>query len=148
MFASDAEALAAAETAYANYEAAVDKSLQTISAEGLGAVATGDALKSAESSVDSFRTDGRTQRGDSKVGKVTAADLSALTVGGLAAGTSQIYACLDVSMVEVLDSAGHSVSAPGRQTVFPTLVSLVWSMKNRKLLVSEESVWDGQDFCK
>ncbi|MES1170616.1 MAG: hypothetical protein ABUL47_08010, partial [Leifsonia sp.] len=47
VFASDAEALAAAEKAYAAYESAVDRSLQTSSAEGLDAVATGDALSSA-----------------------------------------------------------------------------------------------------
>src|SRR3954462_13593979 len=45
VFASDAEALAAAEKAYAAYEAAVDRSLQSISVDGLDAVATGDALK-------------------------------------------------------------------------------------------------------
>ncbi|HEU0205628.1 MAG TPA: hypothetical protein VFQ74_02915, partial [Pseudolysinimonas sp.] len=78
VFASDAEALAAAENAYAAYQAAVDKSLQTSSLEGLDSVATGDALETARSSVDTFQKEGRTQRGDSKVRKVAPADLSPL----------------------------------------------------------------------
>jgi hypothetical protein len=146
-FASDAETLAAAEKAYAAYESAVDRSLQTTSTIGLAEVAMGDALKTARSSVNSFQRAGRTQRGNSRIEKVTGADLSALTAGGTSGDVAQIYACLDVSMVEVLDATGASVSVPGRQTIFPTLVSLAWSSKDGKLLVSEESVWDGKNFC-
>jgi hypothetical protein len=147
VFASDAEALAAAEKAYAAYESAVDKSLQTSSPDGLDVVATGDALTSAISSAAAFKQDGRKQRGNSTVGKVTPADLGALTMPGAADGVAEIYACLDVSRVEVIDASGKTVSAPDRQVIFPTLVSLVWSASNQALLVSEESVWDGQNFC-
>jgi hypothetical protein len=147
LFASDAEALAAAETAYAVYESAVDRSLQTASATGLATVATGDALKTARSSVVSFKKEGRKQEGESKISREMAADLSALTVVGHSTDIAQIYACLDVSMVKVVDDTGNSVSNPGRQTMFPTLVSLEWSAANMRLLVSEESVWDGQNFC-
>jgi hypothetical protein len=146
VFASDAEALAAAEKAYAAYESAVDESLRTSSKTGLDAVATGDALKTARSSVDSFVSSGRTQRGSSQVKDVAAADLSPLTVAGHE-GVAQIYACLDVSQIQIVDASGSEVSNPGRQTVFPTLVSLSWSKKNQKLLVAEESVWDGKNFC-
>jgi len=147
VFASDAEALAAAEKAYAAYESAVDSSLQTTSSDGLEAVATGDALKTAQSSVRSLQKDGRTQKGDSKVGRVMPADLSALTVAGRSTEVAQVYACLDVSNVTVVDASGTPVSVTGRQAVFPTVVSLLWSANDGKLLVSEESVWDGKNFC-
>lgn len=147
VFASDAEALAAAEKAYAAYESAVDKSLQTSSSSGLEAVATGKALVAARRSVESFRSEGRTQRGVSLIRDVTPADLGPLVVAGRAGNEAQIYACLDVSKVEVVDASGLEVSNPGRQAVFPVLVSLLWSVDKRGLLVSEESVWDGRNFC-
>jgi|GEM_PF-1988008 len=148
VFASDADALAAAEKAYAAYELAVDTSLQTSSVDGLDAVATGDALEAAKTSVRSFQKDGRTQKGESVIRKVTPADLTALTVPDVANRPAQVYACLDVSKVEVFDASGAQVSAPGRQVVFPTLVSLSWSANDRKLRVSDESVWDGKNFCE
>jgi len=147
VFTSDADALAAAEKAYAAYESAVDRSLQTVSTKGLDAIATGDALATARSSVDSFKKDERTQRGRSLVRSVTPADLGPLTEPTRIGEVAQVYACLDVSKVEVLDRAGNPVSVAGRQTVFPTLVSLLWSVSRQKLLVSEESVWDGKNFC-
>ena len=126
VFASDAEALAAAEKAYAAYESKVDLSLQAVADAGLATVATGDALESALASVESFRSSGRVQRGVSQITKVKSADLSPLTVAGRSNDVAQIYACLDVSAVSVLDSTGIVVSQVGRQTVFPTLVSLRW----------------------
>ena len=148
VFASDAEALAAAEKAYAAYESVVDLSLQTVSDSQLSGVASGKALKGARVSVESFKKAGRSQEGDSTVSKARAADLSALTVAGALDGAAQIYACLDVSAVTVVDSDGIRVSAVTGQSVFPILVSLNWSPSSRKLLVTEESVWDGTDFCE
>ena len=147
VFASDAEALAAAEKAYAAYEAVVDSSLQSASDTGLAAVASGSALTSAIESVDSFKKAGQFQRGESLVTRVTGADLSTLTMSADSAGPAQIYACLDVSGVTVVDSAGNVVSGSNRQTLFPTLVSLEWKASSRDLLVSEEAVWDGANFC-
>ena len=147
VFASDAEALAAAEAAYAAYQAAVDTSLQTVANVGLDSVATGDALKSALGSVGALQKAGRHQSGESLVKQVKSADMSTLTVAGRDRDPAQIYACLDVSKVIILDSTGTAISEAGRQTVFPTLVSVLWASGKRKLLVSEESVWDGADFC-
>jgi len=147
VFASDAEALAAAEKAYAAYERAVDGALQSRSPDGLELVATNDALRAALSSVDAFLKAGRFQRGSSHISSVSAADLSALTEPGRADAPAQIYGCLDVSDVQVVDSTGANLSSSGRQTIFPTLVSLVWSPGTKRLLVSEESVWDGKNFC-
>ena len=147
VFASDAEALAAAEKAYAAYEAAVDESLQAGRDMGLSSVATGAALANAVSSVSSFISKNQTQRGRSKVTRVTDADLSALRVPGGPSESAQIYACLDISAVMVLDSVGREVTGANEQKVFPTLVGLTWIPRSRKLLVSEETVWDGHDFC-
>ena len=147
VFASDADALAAAEKAYAAYEAAVDASLQTTSDSGLDQVSVGKALQDARASVKSFEDARRIQEGNSSVSRASVADLSALTVAADSHNVAQIYACLDVSAVTVLDSTGAVVSAANGQTRFPILVSLEWAASSQKLLVSEESVWDGTDFC-
>lgn len=144
VFASDEEALAAAEAAYAAYEAAVDKSLQLLDESGLASVSSGAALKTAIGSVQDFKDQGRRQIGASKVVYAAPQDLSALT--GSSSGSAEIYACLDVSEVQVIDADGRSVSAPDRVTVFPLVVSFAWQAE-QKLVVSKEVVWDGKPFC-
>jgi hypothetical protein len=143
VFRTDAEALAAAEKAYRAYEAAVDKSLSTADGAELSQVATGQALEAAMESVDKYKSSGRRQVGQSAVKSVDPADLSRLLTAHPISG--QIYGCLDVSRVVVVDASGRDVSVPGRDTIYPTLVTLEW--KRSRLLVGEEKVWDGANFC-
>lgn len=145
VFASDEEALAAAEKAYAAYEAAVDRSLQSLDATSLGAAARGEALSNAQAAVKSFAREGRRQVGYSIVKSVAPLDLSGLTNTPVSSG--QVYGCLDVSGVDVVDSTGSSVTSSGRQMIYPTVVEVVWSERHQQLFVTNESVWDGDDFC-
>lgn len=147
VFASDAEALKAAETAYAAYQAAVDQSLQTGDPSKLNEVAVEKALATAKGAVEKFHEAGRRQVGLSSIDSVSAADMSPFTNGAYRDSVAQIYACLDVSKVDVVDQSGRSVSTPGRVTRYPTLVSLKWSERVQRILVSEESVWNGKNFC-
>lgn len=145
VFASEEEALAAAEEAYAAYEAAVDLSLTTYSRTGLATVAVGDAYKQAVASSESFESQGRRLVGNSRV---RIAGL--LHPGGLVELPSndpmQVYACLDVSATDVVDSSGKSVLGAERQTIFPEIVTFEISDGSR-LLVSAVEVWEGDDFC-
>lgn len=142
IFASEEEALAAAEAAYAAYQAAVDFALQTLDPSGLSAVATGEALSTALASVESFQAAGKRQIGLISVDSVRPTDLSALTEGGRD-DVAQIYACLDLSQVTVVNSAGEiSQSSVLR---IPMIAGVRWD--GSALLVAEEEVWDGSDFC-
>jgi hypothetical protein len=143
VFRTDAEALAAAEKAYRAYEAAVDESLTLGNDHGLSQVATAQALKASMESVSKFKSSGRHQVGKSIVEHVRPANLSSLL--GPRPTEAQIYACLDVSAVLIVDAQGNDTSVSGRETVYPTLVTLQW--KRSRLLVSKESVWDGANFC-
>jgi hypothetical protein len=143
VFASDEEALAAATAAYAEYQAVVDRALSDYDTGGLDKVATGDALAAAQDSIGVFKTKDRKLVGTSTIDSVSIAQ-APLT------GTPvemQIYACLDVSATDVIDSTGKSVVDPSRRSRLPMVVSLNSKSGNSKLLVSLADVWDGNDFC-
>lgn len=142
IFASEEEALAAAEEAYAAYQAAIDLALQTLDDSDLAAVATGAALETAVGSVDEFAQSARHQVGFTRVHSVSAADLSPL-VDGDGSDISQIYACIDLSSVSVVSANGETSQSP--IAVLPMIVGLSWDAEN--LLVAEEEVWDGSNFC-
>jgi hypothetical protein len=142
IFASEEEALAAAEDAYAVYQAAVDLALQTLDDSGLDAVATGTALATALESVEEFEASARHQVGFTQVGSVSPADLSSL-VDGDGTEVSQVYACIDLSAVSVVSQSGETTQSP--VSVLPMIVGLTWD--GNHLLVAEEEVWDGSNFC-
>lgn len=141
VFASDEEALAAAEAAYREYEAEVDRSLSTYDQDGLPKVATGDALSAAIKAATDLEKRGQRQTGTSTI------DSLSLVAGGAEDESVQIYACLDVSGTDLVDGSGKSVVPSGRPTRFPVTVNLDWSSEAGVLLVSREEVWDGKDFC-
>ena len=142
LFASEEEALAAAEEAYKAYQSIVDAALRDIDGTKLATVATGAALTAATDSVEAFRQDGRHQVGESSVTRVTAVDLSALDLGENGS-VGQIYACLNLSAVNIVDADG--AVAQSQVDVLPMIVAL--ELVDRRLLVSEEDVWDGSNFC-
>ena len=142
IFASEEEALAAAEEAYAAYQAAVDLALQTLDSSGLSEVATGPALEAASDSAEEFRQSSRRQVGSAIVHSVSPVDLSSL-LDGDGSEVSQIYACLDLSDVTVVGSDGES--SQSATPVVPMIAGLVWN--HDRLLVVEDDVWDGTNFC-
>jgi hypothetical protein len=142
IFASEEEALAAAEEAYAAYQAAVDLALQTLDDDGLANVATGLALESALASVEDFEQSDRHQVGSTKVVSVAPVDVSSL-IEGDGTDVSQIYACIDLSSVSVVSSDGSS--SQSSVAILPMIAGLTWD--GERLLVAEEEVWDGSNFC-
>ena len=142
IFASEEEALAAAEEAYVAYQAAVDHSLQTLDDDGLDAVAVGQALTTARDSVARLEAKGSHQVGTTVVESVSPTDLSPLTEVGIA-GDPQVYACLDLTSVGIVSADGtvSQSSVPH----FPMIVTL--AVNDSRLLVAIEEVWDGDNFC-
>lgn len=141
-FASDAEALAAAEAAYAAYQLAVDEALASASDDGLEHVAGGAALERAVEAARQFAESGARQVGRSVVLSVEAADLAGLTQSSTG-GYGQVYACLSLADVVVREPDG-SVSR-SEVEVLPMLVGLEYA--DRRLRVVEEEIWDGDNFC-
>ncbi|CAN5229565.1 hypothetical protein BH11ACT4_BH11ACT4_11690 [soil metagenome] len=146
VFASEEDALRAAEAAYAEYQQVIDASLATYDTARLSEVATGDALKAAESSVESFKSKGQKLVGHSSTDSVRFAQVGGL-LGGDKNEPAQIYGCLDISMTDVVDGSGSSVVPATRATRLSMIISLVLSQSNT-FLVSTAEVWDGDDFCK
>jgi hypothetical protein len=142
IFASEEEALAAAEGAYAAYQAAVDLALQTLEIDGLDAVAVDPALTAAKESVDRLQADGKHQVGQTVVESVTPTDLAPLFEAG-ASGDPQVYACLDLTSVGIVAADGSVASSSVPR--FPMIVT--FSVEGSNLLVATEEVWDGENFC-
>lgn len=140
VFASDEEALAAAEEAYGAYLAELDRALSTLETAGLEAVATDRALSEAIESVDGFKSDGHVLVGASSY------DSASLIQAGIA-GDVDIYACWDISETDVVDESGVSTVLKSRPSIFPMQISLDWLESGSRLIVREAEVWDGESFC-
>lgn len=113
IFASEEEALAAAEEAYAAYLSAWD----LIAADGgadperLAAYATGDFYESELEGFQTFRDNGWHSVGQSHLQSV---ELQFADLSGQDSVLVAAYVCVDVAGVDVLDEAGVSVVSPTR----------------------------------
>lgn len=146
VFASDAEALAAAEKAYAAYQEVSDQ----IGADGgseperLIGLVTGKLKQSDLIGYQKLRTEKWHVVGSTKVSAATlqSADLSSAA----AKDAVFVYLCLDVSGVDVLDIAGNSVVSATRPSSQAFLVS--FDRLGKKLLPSSRNSWTGPATCK
>lgn len=144
VFASDEEALAAAEAAYGAYLEVSD----AIFAEGganperLGEVASGDFLDASIAGFQNVAAKGWRSTGRSKIHSI---ELQKFDPTAASVDVATVYLCDDVSAVDVLDASGASVVSPSRpdRTLFE--VSLDIDPSTNRLLVSSQEVWgDGQ----
>jgi hypothetical protein len=146
LFASDEEALAAAEEAYAAYLAVTDQ----IFADGgknperLLDVATQDLFDAQLEGYEDAAASGWTGIGRTKLDTVSLQSYDPLST----TDTVRIYACVDVSDVDVVDASGVSVVSPARPDRSPFEVALdVDGRSNMQLIVSTEKPWSGENFC-
>ncbi|TFB71214.1 hypothetical protein E3O06_12645 [Cryobacterium glaciale] len=147
VFASNEEALAAAEAAYANYLAAGDIAGATGSDSWKSylSLTTG----SEQAGVVGARED-LVNRGRSLQGTTTFDSMSIQSSGAAPDSTWEIrtYVCLDVTDSSMVDATGQSVSTPDRQVRWPMVVVFVTPEGNaQQLLISESRVWSGSNFC-
>lgn len=146
VFASDEEALAAAEEAYAAYIAVSDQILIDggTNPERLLEVATQEVY---DSELEGFER--RSQEGLRSVGHTIIASTKLQThesAGELVLVV--LYVCIDVSGVDVVDAAGASVVSPGRPTKLPFEATFdVDDQSAATLILSGHEFWEGANFC-
>jgi len=148
IFASDEEALAAAEAALTAYFEVSDAILRD---GGLGS----DRLESVSTDdVFSVEKAGHQQLIDRKwhsVGSTTVDTISLQVFDPYAASGAElvtIYACVDISNVDVLDESGVSVISPSRQVRTPFEFGFTETASGSRLLeLSRKEAWSGDDFC-
>lgn len=146
IFASDEEALAAAEAAYERYSAAsamisadggveperIDSTVTSEYAQTLHAEFS--ALANAE-----LRITGRTKNDSISLAEWSAVGPSALVT---------IYLCRDVTDVRVIDSVGADVTPADRESRIPSQAFLVSASESpSSLIVDGVERWPGVDFC-
>jgi hypothetical protein len=147
VFASEAEALAAATKAYAAYSGALDDAFASYDTSLLVNVAVGAALKKAEESVSSYREIGKRQTGRATIDTVSLVGSEAVRLGEIESGRAQAYLCLNLSQVDVLGSDGKSVVPQGSSRRFPIIATFAWQRSEGALLVDNDESWTGENFC-
>ncbi|WP_349898622.1 hypothetical protein [Parafrigoribacterium soli] len=144
LFASDADALAAATKAYAAYLKMSDQ----VSQEGglnparLSPLVTTNWLKQEVASANSFADSGLRQSG------ATHFDSARLQHYDRASPsqTIDVYLCLDVSEVHILDAEDTDTTKPSAQTKYSFVASFVTD-GHQSLLLDDNSPWTGASFC-
>ena len=139
VFASDEEALAAAEEAYRAYLAVADQ----IFAEGgadperLSAVAAPPQL-----TVDLQGFEEVVEEGQHSVGLTTFRDIALQRYDPtVSEDTIIVYLCEDVSGVDVLDRHGSSLVTPSRPNLVTYQVSFGFDFQANQLMVSDKEAW-------
>jgi hypothetical protein len=144
VFASDEEALAAAEEAYQRYLDVTNKvgSAGWFDTDPLREVERGTALQDELSTVEAFRTKGYKQIGLITFDSVTLQRAEASLPGQV---LITVYLCLDVTDVDLVDTDGQSVigpDRPDRQGIEADIDDVEQSLK-----VSRSEPWSGASFC-
>ena len=145
VFASDAEALAAAEKAYAAYLKVSDEVAHDggKDAERLQGLARGTLLSDDLDGFKSFASKGWHSVGDTKLTKTV---LQSVDLGTGGEGSLTVYLCEDVSGVDVVDQNGASVVSAGRPELQQFQVEL--DSVHSKLIPSGREPWTGTDICE
>lgn len=147
IFASDEEALAAAESGYSSHLALVDQLTASGGTDvvGLDEVATPSYAAGLEDSLQRLHESGTRTQGETRFD--SAGLIERFDSEG--AVTVNVYLCLDVSNVRVLDAAGQDVTPTERQDRAPVQVEFVSASAGdpTQLVVSGAQSWSGDDFC-
>lgn len=139
LFASDEEALAAAEAAYTNYLQVSDQIARDGGAnpERLKGLVSQGLL---ESQFDTYR-----EVTAKKVKALGASTFFNFKLQQTSANNVSNYVCLDVSGIRVVDSSGVDVTPIDRPNLLP--LSLNWNVKGSQLILDSSEVWTGENFC-
>jgi hypothetical protein len=147
LFASDAEALKAAEEAYAAYLKVSDQILADGGAnpERILTVATKGWSEIQTVGFEDAKAKGWKSSGQTSFDGATLQANNSLAPRGQA--TVSIYLCVDVSAVSVADSFGMSVVSDIRPSRAPFEISFDSDDRESRLLVAREDPWSGDDIC-
>jgi hypothetical protein len=147
LFASDEEALAAAEAAYAAYQTTEDLVFAEggVQGERIQAVAVRDALQAANNGFESFREKGYRASGMTSFDTVKLQDYEPNVQNG--EDIVSVYMCLDFTQTDVLDASGKSVVREGRALRQPFEMRFDALPGERKLVLSSRSPWTDSGQC-
>ncbi|MDH6255315.1 hypothetical protein [Aurantimicrobium minutum] len=139
LFATDAEALAAAEAAYANYLEVSDQIARDGGAnpERLKGLVSDELLKSQYSSYENAAL--------SKLKASGSSTFYNFKLQQFKPGQLSNYVCLDVSGIRVLDESGLDATPADRPNLLP--LSLSWLQKGNQIVLESSDVWTGENFC-
>jgi len=143
IFASDEEALAAAEAAYAAYLAASNEIFRDggRDRERIREVASDEYAGVLEEEFESFEKRGLRMTG------ATGYDIVALVDADLTTGATQTYACLKVGDSRILDADGNDVTVRNRPAVVAVLLTFELDAAGRGLVLGGSETWSGESFC-
>ena len=143
LFASEDEALEAATAVYEEYLAVLDSALAdpTFDYSALESLAEDKAREVAIADIESFRQDGLRITGPRALVSTELQLISTTSTGSDVA----MYACEDVSGVNLVNAAGESLSSEGRPD--RSLFEVVVSITPADLVVTSRILWDGQSAC-
>jgi len=147
VFASDEEALAAAEAAYGEYLRLLDEIFSDggVGGDRLNAVAAAELVERQAVGFEEAMAAGETSFGTTTFDSMELQQYDSGAPGGDSIVT--VYVCQDVSQVDVRDKQGNSVVADGRATRIPFEVAFDLSSTQSKLIVGSTEIWTGADFC-
>lgn len=143
IFASDEEALAAAEAAYAAYLAASNQIFRDGGRDRgrIRNVSTSAYADVLEAEFKSFEDHGLRMTGS------TDYDIVELVDADLATGTTQTYACLSVGDSKILDADGNDVTVKDRPAVVAVLLTFELGDVAGELVLGGSEAWSGESFC-
>jgi hypothetical protein len=148
VFASNAQALAAAKAAYEKYLAVSDEIFDDggENPDRLLTVATPAVLKFEMPGFEEEKSKDRRTTGASTIDQIVLESYFPNSASGVEIVT--VYACVDVSNVDVLDSDGHSVVPHDRPDAltFESTFDLR-SPSSDTLILSSERLWTGASIC-
>lgn len=139
LFASDEEALAAAEEAYTAYLEVSDALLAdpSLDLDALQAVAVGDAVVTTQAGIEELRAAGLRAIGRRAI--------SSLEMQSRTDADVIVHACEDASGVDVRNAENVSVVSPDRNPLTPFEVAL--SLETGALRVATREFWDVPGIC-
>lgn len=147
LFASDEDALAAATKAYAAYLQMSDLIAQEggVNPERLAPLVTSKWLKDQIAALGKLTKSGNHQVGSTSFKVDRLQQVSEPSAGEV---TVVMYVCADLSATRILDKSNTEVTSDGVRRVVPFVETFVASPRNKgSLIVSEDTVWTGRDFC-
>jgi hypothetical protein len=147
LFASDEEALAAAEEAYATYLAVVDRVLGEGGSDPdrLRSSARGEALEQAIADANEFNAKGYRTTGTTSLQSTSLQFHNAYAPDGEV--VVRAYVCEDVSQVDLLGKDGTSLVSPARPDLTPFEAAFIRSEQGGSLVVSSREVWGDVSVC-
>jgi hypothetical protein len=148
LFASDEEALAAAEEAYRAYTSVVDSILIEKGKDSarILKVATPEVADLQYEGFETAAQTGLRSTGGTTFDSTELQHYDSNSPDGLSIVT--IYVCVDISAVDILDESGNSVVNADRKDRIPREVTFDSSPESSSgLIVSDIQIWTGEDFC-